>query len=300
MVEIEALAVDAGEDLSDFSRYLQQQAIPHRIIESAGNQLVLVTAAPHSIRVRELYNSMRDGKVALRRPVVSDPGARVKRGSDNWQTFLAPLLRYKVIGVGMLLSVLGALLVEFDTRGELVRFFTFHDFSQQLVGFPELTPQQSPDGAQFWRVLTPIFLHHGLLHIAFNMLWFWEFGRRIEGGLGSAYFAAVIVLVGAGSNMLQAIFTPLTGFGGMSGVVYGLLGFCWLWDRVNTRMRFNLPPGIVGFMLVWMVLCIVGVPSALGFGEIANAAHVGGLVIGALLGVLSGWYYRSHPLPRVK
>lgn len=297
MAEIEALAIDAGEDLGNFSRLMSQQGIPHRITESAGRQLVLVGSVAHKKKVCELYDAVRSGSIALPQQVVSDIRSRQKQ-AWNWRAFTRPLLRYKVVTIGMLLSLLGFLLVALDDYVGLEHYFTFYDFEQRLVGYANIPLQDSLAEGQFWRLLTPIFLHFGLLHIVFNMLWFWEFGRRIEGRLGSAFIAALVFVLGVGSNTIQAIFSPHAKFGGMSGVIYGLLGFCWLWDRVNPKAHFNLPPGIVGFMLVWLVLCMTGLVSAVGFGAIANAAHLSGLINGALLGALLGWFFRGHALPK--
>jgi GlpG protein len=49
---------------------------------------------------------------------------------------------------------------------------------------------------------------------------------------------------------------------------------------------------VLAMMLIWLVLCMSGLVSMIGFGEIANAAHVGGLVIGCLTGLLGGVYNR--------
>lgn len=297
MAEIEALALDAGEDLSKFSRYLSQQGIPHRITERAGRQLVMVGSPMHRQKVCELYDGLRDGSVELPRQVVHDINARQKQGF-HWPGLMRPLLRYKVVTCGVLLSVLGCLLVALDEYVGLVHYFTFFDSARQFVGYTNLPPQESIGGGQFWRVLTPIFLHFGVLHLVFNMLWFWEFGRRIEGRLGSVFLLILVCVLGIVSNTVQSMFSNGVVFGGMSGVIYGLLGFCWLWDKINPKAHFNLPPGIVGFMLGWLLLCLSGLISAFGLGDIANAAHVSGLIGGVLLGVIFGWFYRNHALPK--
>ncbi len=297
MAEIEALALDAGEDLSKFSGYLSQQGIPHRITESGGRQRVLVGSAAHRQRVCELYEGLRDGSVELPRQVVHDISARQKQG-DSWIGFARPLLQYKVVAGGILLSLLGFLLVELDEYLSLVHYFTFFDSAQQFIGYANLPSQEGTGAGQLWRLITPIFLHFGILHLVFNMLWFWEFGRRIEARLGSVFLLILIGVLGVASNTIQSMFSNGITFGGMSGVIYGLLGFCWLWDKVNPKAHFNLPPGIVGFMLGWLLLCMSGIISAFGLGDIANAAHVSGLINGVFLGAIFGFFYRSHSLPK--
>jgi GlpG protein len=49
---------------------------------------------------------------------------------------------------------------------------------------------------------------------------------------------------------------------------------------------------VLVMMLVWLLLCLSGLISMIGFGEIANAAHVGGLLVGCLTGLLGGLYNR--------
>ena len=65
-------------------------------------------------------------------------------------------------------------------------------------------------------------------------------------------------------------------FGGLSGVVYGLLGFCWIYSALNPKQPALVTTAIVGFMLVWLVL---GFADVLFVG-MANWAHLGGLVSG--------------------
>ncbi|EPM83209.1 rhomboid family protein, partial [Pseudomonas syringae pv. actinidiae ICMP 18804] len=77
-------------------------------------------------------------------------------------------------------------------------------------------------------------------------------------------------------------------FGGLSGVLYGLLGHCWIYQMLAPNPVYRLPRGVLIMMLVWLALCLSGLVSMLGFGEIANGAHVGGLIIGCITGLFGG------------
>ena len=79
----------------------------------------------------------------------------------------------------------------------------------------------------------------------------------------------------------------------MSGVVYGLLGFCLLESRINPVSSLRLPAALLWFMLGWLFLCMIGLVEAVGFGAIANSAHVGGLFSGVVLGMLAGFWRKS-------
>ena len=72
-------------------------------------------------------------------------------------------------------------------------------------------------------------------------------------------------------------------FGGMSGVVYGLLGLLWMYKKFNSSFEYVLPKNDVWMMIGWFVLCLFGV-----FGPIANMAHALGLSVGMLWGIVYG------------
>jgi GlpG protein len=131
-------------------------------------------------------------------------------------------------------------------------------------------------------------VHFGILHLAMNAMWYWELGRRIESRQGPWSLLWLTLLFGLVSNVAQFIWGGSSLFGGLSGVLYGLLGYCWIYQRLAPTPVYQLPPGVLVMMLVWLLLCISGVVSAMGFGSIANAAHVGGLLIGCLTGLVAG------------
>ena len=133
---------------------------------------------------------------------------------------------------------------------------------------------------QLWRIITPVFLHFGILHIAFNMLWLHQLGSQVEHNQGPRFFLLLVFIVGALSNTIEYIAPPHNPFGGMSGVIYGLLGYIWAMGRYHPRSGYYMDNGSVWFMIVWLFLCMTGM-----FGPTANWAHLIGLVSGL------GWGY---------
>ena len=194
-------------------------------------------------------------------------------------------LRPFPITAGLLFcSLLGFSLVYFNAPVSWIAALTFTPFELTRAG-----PVFGEPGVQAWRLVTPAFLHFGWLHIAFNALWTWEFGRRIEARVGSLSTLGLFLVVAMVSNVAQYLFGGPGLFGGMSGVVYGLLGFSWVAARLNPRWQFAPPPGLMVFMIGWLLVCLLGLVEVLGFGAVANAAHVGGLLAGGLLGGIAGY-----------
>ena len=145
---------------------------------------------------------------------------------------------------------------------------------------------------EYWRLITPIFLHFGLVHLVFNSLWLSMLGSRIEELAGSSHLILLVLLSGVFSNMAQFIWSGTVYFGGMSGVVYALLGYTWIKNKMWPHPLLHLSPGIVGFMLGWLLVCMTGILDLLLGVGVANAAHLGGLVIGMLLGGIFGLLMR--------
>jgi len=137
-------------------------------------------------------------------------------------------------------------------------------------------------------------VHFGFLHLAMNSMWYLELGRRIEYRQGALMLLGLTLVFGVVSNLAQYSFGGPGIFGGLSGVLYGLLGHCWLFQKLSPDEAYRLPPGVVVLMLVWLVICLTGVIEVVSFGAlaIANAAHVGGLVAGCITGIVGGMLAR--------
>lgn len=135
---------------------------------------------------------------------------------------------------------------------------------------------------QVWRLITPVFIHMDVLHILFNMLWLRDLGSMIEGRQGSTVLLLLVLVSAVLSNIAQFYLGPAPNFGGMSGVVYGLLGYVWLRGKFDPASGLFLHPTTVTMMLVWFFACLFHI-----IPNIANWAHAGGLAVGMAWGYLS-------------
>jgi len=130
-------------------------------------------------------------------------------------------------------------------------------------------------------LFTPMFLHFGFLHILFNMLWLRDLGSMIEARKSSRLLLLLVLTIAGVSNLAQYLVSG-PNFGGMSGVVYGLLGYMWMQGKFNPASRLSLEPQTVTFMIAWFFLCLFGV-----IGGVANTAHAAGLGLGIAWGFLT-------------
>jgi len=132
------------------------------------------------------------------------------------------------------------------------------------------------------RLIGPAFFHFSWLHIVFNTMWWWQLGGSIEKTLGKATLINVLLLSAIVSNLGQYLVSG-SNFGGLSGVVYALVGFVWWFGYLAPERGLSLAKPIVGFLLFWLVL---------GFADllpvnVANTAHLLGLISGCLLAVFT-------------
>jgi GlpG protein len=151
-------------------------------------------------------------------------------------------------------------LIEWPWLYQTLSFFQYLDFDNL---------------GEIWRFFTPALLHFSALHILFNLVMWWYLGGMIENRLSSSKLLVIFLLASSLPNVAQYYISGPS-FGGLSGVVYALVGYVW-WRK--PKVGLYLPPAYIGFMLVWLVMGFFDVMSI----KVANGAHLGGLVVGCLL-----------------
>ena len=142
----------------------------------------------------------------------------------------------------------------------------------------------SIDAGEWWRLLTPTVLHGSLMHLLFNSYALYVLGTDVEYAFGVRRFLAIYVLAGLGGSMASYVFNPQSLSVGASGAIFGLLGALaariFAARSVLSREAVKMQFGQIGSLLALNLFFGFTVPN------IDNAAHIGGLIVGALVGLL--------------
>lgn len=184
--------------------------------------------------------------------------------SPNFLSYIHEHAGKVTLGV-MIMAIIAYGLTLFGLQGAVFSFMHF--------------PAESGQKWQVWRWFTHGLLHFSLLHIVFNLLWWWQLGGSIEKRLGSGVLASIFFISAAGSGLAQYSIEGAN-FGGLSGVVYALVGFLWMFGWQKPQVGLGIQKSILVFMLAWLILAFIQ-----PFYPIANSAHLAGLVIGMALGL---------------
>lgn len=155
-----------------------------------------------------------------------------------------------------------------------------------LLTLPELAR------GEVWRLFSSTLLHAslagggpGVLHLLFNLLWWRDLAGAIEQHQGTRRLVVLYLGLAAFSGLAQSWWdAPAIG---LSGVIYGLLGYVWAQGRYRVGSPLSVGRQTMILMLAWALLCLTG-----ALGSIGNVAHFSGLALGA------AWGWLATPAPR--
>ena len=195
----------------------------------------------------------------------------------------------------ILIAIAISILSNFGSAVAIIEPLTFTKISISNQGFISFMSAQQTffSENEWWRLITPMFLHFSFAHLAFNCLWIYVLGEKIERINGKFIFLLLIIFSGIFSNLLQYTWTSSSLFGGLSGVIYGMLGYCLIMEMESNYDRYGLPPGLYLFMVVWLILGFLGILDLFGFGSVANFAHLGGMLSGLMFAMIYKSFFRS-------
>ena len=276
---------EAEVDLASFCQVLWKQRLYHRVITNNQRRFLVVSNEADMRTVSSLYQQW-----SAMTPTARMQAAAVSKHAlfRNVLSFLYRFPTTTSIAALALLCYPAVIGLEQGTSRvhwlsitpiELANgFMYFHPLSRTLT---EL---------QLWRLVSPVFLHFSVLHLAFNLAIVTDFSRRIEHALGSRFTFLAFLLIAVGSNLVQYLFAPAVLFGGLSGVAYGLVGFVVVMRRMQPAVpQWAVNPSILIAILIFLVVFSTGVTELFNL-YIANAAHWTGLIIGVVLALIA--HYR--------
>lgn len=275
-----ALTVSASLDLRPLVVILHSRAISHHITEESGKLVVWTRSEADGQLVQACFEAWQQGQLQVPDSAVSaEPQMLPVKGMV--QNLLNAAWTAPVTVTVLLISLIIALFSNAGADTLAIRGLFFPDLSRSSVSLSE---------PMVWlRMITPAFLHFGLIHLVFNSLWLWYFGRMMEPELRSWRYALLLMWMALAGNLAQYLWSDATNFGGLSGVVYGQIGFIWLWQSVLPRSRLRLPAAMIMVFLAALILMEV-----LASSYIASAAHAGGLISGMLAGLLLALWFKKR------
>jgi len=181
-----------------------------------------------------------------------------------------PLFTYIFLGVNIAIFLLMALAGGSTNESTLMAF--------GVKSNPQIAR------GEWWRFITPIFIHIGMLHLFFNSYALWIVGPQVEKLYGAARFVILYVLTGVAGVYASYFYHPQSESAGASGAIFGLFGVLLVF---GVRYRNSIPPFFkravgTGVLPVIVINLIIGftIPA------IDNSAHIGGLLAGAALAAL--------------
>lgn len=277
--------VPASLDLQAFSQWLRSQGVEHRISMEGDSQVIwLIDERLEEPVMAALERYMNDPEMRSRLKASPTAPPRHRR---HWQAkpAQAPLTLGTVVLAALLAWITGFGAGPFTVELLIVdpSQWAVGSFNQRWEALLGTLAQ-----GQFWRLFSPDFLHFTAAHLVFNAVVLWFLGSQVEVIDGRARLILLFVVTSLAANLLQYLVTgPL--FGGLSGVVYGIIAYTWLSQR--DYPRFIFPPALMMFSVVWLLIGLTPIPEQLGIGSMANGAHLGGLLGGLAMAALL-------PLPR--
>ncbi len=195
--------------------------------------------------------------VKATRPSRGTRAVRAMRRSDG-----TPVVTYAIVALTSLLYLVSLIP---RVGGQIEWWLAFN--SVFVLPGPDLQP---------WRLVTVTLVHASIWHVALNMLALWALGRSLEPLLGRWRFTALYLLSALGGSVLVALLAPATWVVGASGAVWGLLGAMFV---IGRHLGANVTAIAV---LLGLNLVITFLPGS----NISWQAHIGGGLVGALVGVI--------------
>jgi GlpG protein len=272
---------DVNDDPVMLSKTLWRLKISHKITMNKNQNELWLSDPSHQATTLQLIQMWKDDPQTLLRVNLN------RNQEPNHSSGLMSQFRSAPATVIVILAALiVAAITQLDSDVMKIRYFTISPFEVigNQVRFYPLSELMTK--GEYWRFFSPALLHFSVMHIVFNVLWVWDVGRRLEQIVGSSLWLLGVFLIAIVSNILQFEITGNPLFGGLSGVVYGLIGFAWLMPILNRQWPTIIRKPLMIFFMVWLAVGYTPLTEMIGLGSIANTAHTIGLASGLVLSLV--------------
>lgn len=272
MSSILVLQASPDINLSPITQRLWQESIPHRVVMNNGSQDLWVARAEDAEKVKAWVQQWQAGELTPQ----PDPSEQIP-----WQVNLEQYLMFaSKFPVTVFLLVAIVIIFILQQTGLI-------GIKEWLLK-PEFWSGEKLDLTSFWFNETylwfsPALVHLSLMHLLMNGFWWWVLGREVEARDGhfTLLWLTVVLAIGAGYAQYLAV-GPY--FAGLSGVVYGLMG--WAWARQTFKgTLYQLPSWLFPFMIVSMAVIML-VDNIVMDLNIGHESHLAGAILGVLLALV--------------
>lgn len=275
---VEQFALDV--DLLPLLQHLTLLGVACHVSEADNKQQLFIRDNDKCAEVTTMIMQWQAGELTLleKKPALYRPSRpRISK--------LALIKSLPMTLLAIVLGFVGAFLVQLD-RASL--YFAEPFLFQPLVHRNPLPVMMGLERGEYWRLITPMFIHFGIVHVVFNNLIIWLIGHRIEIGKSSGHLFLVLMITGLVANLTQFFLTPNTVFGGLSGAAYGLVGYIMVYQRLVDDPVVHFPTSMLIVLLLSLFLGLFGIFDLfMDNSGVANGAHVGGLLSGVMLGFIA-------------
>jgi len=244
------LKAPSEKALAPILQELESNSIQHYLESDESGLSLYVTDQSYVNAIRQAYEAYQANQQRL----------------FQWQNIkTVPVTLFVIV-----FSMVVALITQLGSKNEswfFIADYSFYPASWWLHDWPQ----------QLWFSISPAFLHFGWEHIIFNTLSFWLFASALERKMGIIQWIVGLIALAVVSNYAQLVVGgPF--FGGLSGVVYGLIAFSWGYQKIIAPLY--LPNGLFYFAFAWLVLGYTPFFEWIGLGSMANTAHLSGAIAG--------------------
>ncbi|BBM01667.1 rhomboid family intramembrane serine protease [Microbulbifer sp. GL-2] len=299
-------AFPLSKDLSALVRFIQRYQLPLRIAEEKNRQQLLTPDASLAEILKPLLQRWDAGEIDLDKVQIqsTQPGDALETAAETIDSVAElagqPDKNTSAEHKGRRASVLPSFPLDKTPISLLLIALCFlgwflqtNNFSNALLIYPDQSGNTLAHSSlawhlqsgEWWRLLTPAIVHFSLPHALFNALGIWILGRPLEARGGSFMYIALVLIGAAVSNLTQYLWEPRVLFGGMSGVVYALVGFALVVQRFQSAWR-DIPSGLLTVAMAWLIVCALGIVTFFTGVGVANAAHIGGFFSGLVIALV--------------